>query len=40
MQLISTKQAWEDILKNTKCTNCTIEHVHVFEFLHDTDCDD
>ena len=26
MQLISTKQAWEDILKNIKCTNCTIEH--------------
>ena len=26
MQLISTKQALEDILKNIKCTNCTIEH--------------
>ena len=26
MQLISTKQAWEDILKNIKYTNRTIEH--------------
>ena len=26
MQLISTKQALEDILKNIKYTNCTIEH--------------